>query len=301
MNGNLEYYRVFYFAAEYKSLTRAAQALSISQPAVSQSMKLLEELLGTKLFLRTSRGIRLTPEGEILYEYVKSGYEQIEQGEQVLEKLMNLEAGELHIGASDMTLQYYLLPFLEKYHEMYPGVKVRITNGPTPETIEKMREGLFDFGLISTPFDKGEDMEVIPVREIEDVFVAGRKYTRLKNHMTDFKELLDYPIISLEKNTSTRKYIDELLLQNQVILNPEFELATSDMIVQFALSNLGIGCVVRDFAKEYIESGKLFELRFNKMIPKRQMCVIINQKLPMGFAAKKLLEFLRQDAAQLSS
>lgn len=300
MNGNLEYYRVFYYVAECKSLTKAAQALSISQPAVSQSMKMLEEALNVKLFVRTSRGIRLTPEGEILYEYVKSGYEQISSGEQVLKKLLNLEAGELHIGASDMTLRYYLLPFLEKYHEMHPGIKVKITNGPTPETLEKMQEGMFDFGLVSTPFESREGMEVMPVREIEDVFVAGRKYTRLKNHMTDFQELTEYPIISLEKNTSTRKYMDELLLQNQVVLNPEFELATSDMIVQFALSNLGIGCVVRDFAREYIESGKLFELRFNKMIPKRQICVITNQKMPISFAAKRLLELLLKDKEEKS-
>lgn len=112
--------------------------------------------------------------------------------------------------------------------------------------------------------------------------------------MTDFHELTEYPVISLEKNTSTRKYMDELLWQNQVVLHPEFELATSDMIVQFALSNLGIGCVVRDFAREYIESGKLFELRFNKMIPKRQICVITNQKMPVSFAAKRLLELLLQ-------
>jgi DNA-binding transcriptional LysR family regulator len=292
MNGSMEYYKVFYYVAEYKSLTCAAEALSISQPAVSQSMKMLEETLDTKLFLRTSRGIRLTPEGEILYEYVKSGYEQIVHGEQVLKKLLNMEAGELHIGASDMTLQYYLLPFLEKYHERHPKIKVKITNGPTPETLQKMQDGRFDIALVSTPFEKQEGIEVIPVREIEDVFVAGRKYTQLKNHMTDFKELPDYPIISLEKNTSTRKYMDELLAQNGVVLSPEFELATSDMIVQFALRNLGIGCVVRDFAKTEIDSGRLFELRFNKMIPKRQICIVTNHRMPMSVAAKGLLELL---------
>lgn len=292
MNTSLEYYKVFYYVAEYKSLTHAAAALAISQPAVSQSMKLLEESLNTKLFLRTSRGVRLTPEGEILYEYVKSGYEQIAHGEQVLKKLLNLEAGELHIGASDMTLQYYLLPFLEKYHERYPAIKVKITNGPTPETMQKVLDGGVDIGLVSTPFERSEGISVTEVKEIEDVFIAGRKYTQLKNHMTDFKELLDYPIISLEKNTSTRKYMDDLLAANQVILNPEFELATSDMIVQFALRNLGIGCVVRDFAKDYLESGKLFQLRFNKMIPKRQICVITNHKMPMSIAAKGLLELL---------
>lgn len=224
MNGNLENYKVFYYVAKYKSLTQAAEALAISQPAVSQSMKLLEQTLGTKLFLRTSRGIRLTPEGEVLSEYVRHGYEQIALGEKVLDKLLNLEAGELRIGASDMTLQYFLLPFLEKYHETYPGIKVKITNGPTPETLEKLVEGKIDFGLVSTPFEQTEHMRVKKVREIEDIFVAGRRYTQLKNHMTDFKELLQYPIISLEKNTSTRKYIDRLLAENEIYLNPEFGL-----------------------------------------------------------------------------
>lgn len=292
MDGNFEYYKAFYFAAREKSLTKAAELLNISQPAVSQSMKLLEASVGAKLFLRTARGIRLTPEGEIFYEYVKRGYEQIEQGEQVIRKLLNLEAGELHIGASDMSLQYYLLPYLEKYHEKYPEVKVKITNAPTPATLQHMAEGVVDLCLVSTPFDAPAGIQVRPVREIEDIFVAGRKYIQLKNHMTDFKELQDYPIISLEKNTSTRRYMDELMAQNDVYLNPEFELATSNMIVQFALRNLGIGCVVRDFAKEEIEGGRLFELRFNKIIPKRQICVVTNQKLPTGFAARGLLELL---------
>lgn len=292
MDGNLEYYKVFYYVAKEKSLTRAAELLNISQPAVSQSMKLLEANVKAKLFLRTSRGIRLTPEGEILFEYVKGGYEQIAHGEQVLQKLMNLETGELHIGASDMTLEFYLLPFLEKYHEKYPEIKVKISNAPTPETLKNMVDGSVDLCLVSTPFEVVEGFHVSPVREIEDIFVAGRKYTQLKNHMTDFRELLDYPIISLEKNTSTRKYMDELLAQNDVVLNPEFELATSNMIVQFALRNLGVGCVVRDFAQAEIDSGRLFEIRFNKMIPKRQICVVTNQKLPISFAAKGLLDLL---------
>lgn len=295
MDGNLEYYKVFYYVAKEKSLTKAAEALNITQPAVSQSMKMLENSIQAKLFLRNARGIRLTPEGEILYEYIKGGYEQIAHGEQVIKKLMNLEAGELHIGASDMTLEFYLLPFLEKYHEKYPDIKVRITNAPTPETLRNMSDGTVDLCLVSSPFDSSEEFDVRPVREIEDIFVAGRRYTQLKNHMTDFKELLDYPIISLEKNTSTRRYMDELLAQNGVILNPEFELATSNMIVQFALRNLGVGCVVRDFAKAEIESGRLFEIRFNKMIPKREICVVTNKKLPTSYAAKGLLDLLFEE------
>lgn len=292
MNTNLEYYKVFYYVATYGSLTAAGEQLAISQPAVSQAMKQLEKQLGTKLFLRSAKGMKLTPEGEVLFAYVKNGYEQFKLGEQVLSKLRNLEAGEIRIGASDMTLQYYLLPFLEQFHEKYPGIKVVVTNAPTPETMANLEDGKIDFGVITTPVPKKEGFYIQEVREIEDIFVAGRKYFQLKNHMTDFKELSEYPIICLEKNTSTRRYMDELLEKNQVVLNPEFELATSDMIVQFALRNLGIGCVVKDFALEHIENGRLFELRFNKMIPKRKMCVITQTRMPMSQAAKKLLELM---------
>ena len=292
MNTNLEYYKVFYYVATYGSLTAAGEQLAISQPAVSQAMKQLEKQLGTKLFLRSAKGMKLTPEGEVLFAYVKNGYEQFKLGEQVLSKLRNLEAGEIRIGASDMTLQYYLLPFLEQFHEKYPGIKVVVTNAPTPETMANLEDGKIDFGVITTPFPKKEGFHIQEVREIEDIFVAGRKYFQLKNHMTYFKELSEYPIICLEKNTSTRRYMDELLEKNQVVLNPEFELATSDMIVQFALRNLGIGCVVKDFALEHIENGRLFELRFNKMIPKRKMCVITQTRMPMSQAAKKLLELM---------
>lgn len=295
MTGNLEYYKVFYYVAEHKSLTLAAEALSISQPAVSQSMKLLEEYLGTKLFTRTSRGVRLTPEGKRLHEYIKPGYEKMEQGELMLKRLLNLEAGELHVGASDMTLQYYLLPYLEKYHELHPQIKVGITNGPTPETLQAIEEGKVDIALVSTPFDKRSGIEVIPVREIEDIFVAGNKYSELQGKTLEFADIGKYPIISLEKNTSTRRYMDEFLSEDGVMLSPEFELATSDMIVQFAVRNLGIGCVVKDFAKEDIEAGKLFALGFKKKIPKRQICIVINQKVPMSVATKELLNLLRKE------
>lgn len=296
MNTNLEYYKVFYYVAKMQSITLAADKLMISQPAVSQAMKQLEKALDVKLFVRFARGVKLTPEGEILFSYVQRGYEQIEMGEQVLNRLKNLESGEIRIGASDMTLEFYLLPYLDKFHQEYPNIKVRVTNGPTPETLEYLKEGKIDFGVVTQPFEADKQITSVPVRDLEDVFVAARRYTHLKNHMIEFSALSQYPIISLERNTSTRKYVDHILQENDVILNPEFELATSDMIVQFALRNLGIGCVVRDFAAPYIESGKLFELRFNQMIPKRQMCVVTNNQLPGSRAADQLITLLTDSA-----
>ena len=289
---NLEYYKVFYHAASCGSLTVAAKQLSISQPAVSQCMRSLEETLGTKLFIRSARGIKLTQEGELLYSYVAKGYEQILQGEKMLQQMMDLERGEIRIGASDMTLKFYLLPYLEQFHEKYPGIKVTVTNAPTPETLKFLEADRIDFGVVSTPLPQEEGLNVQIVREIEDTFVAGRRFIAYKHKTLDLQELEKLPIISLEKNTSTRTYMDRYLRENGVELHPEFELATSDMIVQFALRSLGIGSVVKEFAKEQLAEGTLFELRFNKRIPKRSFCVVTSRKRQLSAAARNMLKLL---------
>lgn len=290
MIGNLEYYKVFYYTAKSGSVTGAAALLSISQPAVSQSLKLLERNLGVTLFQRAPRGIRLTAEGETLFHHIEKGMEQFRLGEDKVLRMKNLESGEVHIGASDMTLRFYLLPYLEKFHEKYPNINVVVSNGPTPETLEALRGGRIDFGVVSSPFQVEEGMQVSKVRDIEDVFVAGRGFLALKHKTLDFQELETLPMISLENNTSTRSYMDRFLQKKGIVLKPEFELATSDMIVQFALRNLGVGCVVRDFAREALEEGRLFELRFNQMIPKRSLCVVQNSRMLLSTAAEKLLQ-----------
>ena len=292
MIANMEYYKVFCHVARAGSLTVAARELNISQPAVSQSIRQLETALGARLFTRVSRGVRLTGEGELLYGYAAKGYEQIELGEQRLKQMLDLELGEIHIGASDMTLQFYLLPYLEQFHEKYPHIKVAVSNAPTPETLRNLRENKIDFGVVSTPFEGGDGLCAVNVREIEDVFVAGRRFIPYKNRMLDLQELERLPIIFLEGVTSTRSYIDSFLRRNGVDIRPEFELATSDMIVQFALRSLGVGCVIRDFAREYLEDGRLFELRFNMIIPKRHFCVVTNDRNPLSAAARNLLELM---------
>ncbi len=293
MVNNLEYYKVFYYVARYGSLTQAATHLSVSQPAVSQSLKQLEEALSVKLFVRASKGIDLTPEGKVLFSYVKRGYEQIEEGERQLAGMLDLEYGELRIGASDMTLRFYLLPFLEKYHEKYPNIKVNVTNAPTPETLRLLKERKIDFGVITTPFAILDEISVMPVKEIADCFVAGKKFAQYQDKMLTFKQIENMPIISLEKNTSTRKYMDEFLAERKVKMQPEFELATSDMIVQFALRNLGIGCVMKEFAKDYLEEGEVFELQFEEEIPKRQICVVKENKVPISKAAQRIISMLQ--------
>ena len=292
MDANLEYYKTFYYVSKLSSITLAAEKLCISQPAVSQSIKQLETNLGGKLFFRTPKGVTLTPEGEVLFSYISKGYEQILLGEKKFEQLLNFECGEIRIGASDMTLQFYLLQHIEKFHKLYPNIKIIITNAPTPETIKYLHAGKIDFGIVSSPIEDSKSFNVIPVCVIEDIFVAGPNFEEMKNQIIDLLTLENLPIICLEKNTSTRKYVDIFLQSNNVVLNPEFELATSDLIVQFAERNLGVGCVVRNFAEKSLINGNLFELKLENPLPPRNICVITDDKNAISQAGKKLVDIL---------
>ncbi|BBF45462.1 transcriptional regulator [Lachnospiraceae bacterium KM106-2] len=295
MNINLEYYKIFYYVGKYGSFTLAAEHLCISQPAVSQAIKLLESNLRSKLFIRIPKGVKLTKEGEVLYKYIQRGYEYIMMGESTFQKMIDLENGEIRIGASDMTLEFYLLPYLERFHEKYPKIKVTVTNAPTPSTLEYLYQGKIDFGIVSTPFDAKPEVQKTKVKEIHDIFVAGNKFLSLKNRTLQYSDLEKHPIICLENNTSTRKYMDRYLGENKVNLVPEFELATSDMIVQFVKRNLGIGCVVSDFAQSYMKRGEIFPLMFNQKIPPRHFCVITSDKNPISTAAKELLNMMLEE------
>lgn len=294
MNIDLEHYRIFYHVAKAGSFTLAGEELCISQPAVSQAIKLLERSLGSKLFIRIPKGVRLTPEGEVLFSYVQRGYEYILLGEEKFKKMLDLENGEIRIGASDMTLQFYLLPYLEMFHQRFPKIKVTVTNAPTPDTLDYLYDGKIDFGVVSEPFDKKLEIETVRVREIQDIFVAGSRFEHLKGRVLHYKELEQLPTICLEHNTSSRRFMDDFLKENGVEIKPEFELAMSDIIVKFAIRNLGIGCVVKDFAKEAFASGELFELTFEKELPKRHFCIITGSNNPISTAAKELLNMLQE-------
>ena len=175
MNISLEYYRIFYHVVKEGSITAAANTLCVSQPAVSQTIRQLEAGLGVTLFLRAQKGIRLTAEGQTLFQYVERGYETILQGEHALQSMLELELGEIHIGASDMTLKYYLLPYLERFHEQYPSVKVNVTNGPTPETLKHLKDGKIDFCVVSGPIEGYEELAEAPVTYPTPIFFPSNR------------------------------------------------------------------------------------------------------------------------------
>lgn len=286
---NFEYYRVFYHVAKASSITQAAEELYISQPAVSQAIRHMESTLGGSLFVRSSKGVRLTQEGEVLYSYVSRGYEYFMQAESKYRELLTLEEGEIRIGASDMTLQFYLLPHLEQFHKEYPKIKIKVTNAPTPDTLEHLQTGRIDFGIVSSPIDFKKGLSIVPVCSIRDIFVASERFAGLKGKEVEPIELERHPIICLERNTSTRRHIDQYLKEKGSALNAEFELATSELIVQFAARGLGIGCVVKNFAEKQLASKELFEVKLKAPIPERNICIATYDSAPMSPAGRKLL------------
>ena len=298
MNINLEYYKVFYYVCLEGSLTAAAQKLCISQPAVSQAVRQLEKEAGARLFFRTSKGVQLTREGELLFRYVKVGVEQLLEGGRMLKRMLDMDMGEVRIGASDMTLQFFLLPFLEQFHRQYPKIKVTVTNAPTPETIRSLEEGKIDFGVVTTPFSCKSGIQKTLVKPIRNVFIAGNSFEQLKGRLLDYSALCGLPCIFLEKNTSTRAFMDGFLLEKGIELKPEFELATSDMIVQFARRNMGIGCVMEEFAGEAMERGEGLKLAFHEKMPLRHICVVTGESGLISMAGRSLLALLTEEAKE---
>jgi len=290
---NYEHYKIFCKIVECKSISKAASCLYVSQPAVSFAIKQLETSLGVKLFFRTQRGVTLTAEGAMLYSYVKQGCALINVGEEKLKDLGELRAGEISIGASDMTLRFFLLPLIERFHKNFPQVKIKITNAPTPETLQHLKEGLIDFGAVSEPADRSSaSFKFKGVKSVRDILVAGDKFKELaKKPEVPVTELPGYSFIMLEKATSTRQYIDNYFKRNNIEINPEIELATSELVVEFIRRGIGIGFILEDFVTEDIKNGTLHKVNLAPELPPREFYIVTHAHIPLTSAAKKLIEY----------
>jgi LysR family cyn operon transcriptional activator len=293
MNISFELYRVFYIVAQAGSISRAAKELFISQPAVSQSIKQLEEKLGGQLFIRTAKGIILTTEGEVLFRYIKQAYNLIVTAERKFSEMQNLLNGEIKIGASDTLCRYYLIPHLEKFHRAYPEIRIQVTNRTTAEIISQLKSGKVDLGIINLPL---EDESQLLIREgdtIQDCFVGGPNYRFLSGQELCLRDLARYPILLLDQDTVTRKFINRFLTEYGVTIVPEVELGSIDLLVEFAKIGLGLSLVVKSFISNDLEQGKLFEIKLKESIPTRKIGVATLKEVPLSAAAKKFIEILQ--------
>lgn len=291
MQFNMEWYRVFYWTAKLGSLTKAAQKLHITQPAISHTLKQLEGSLGGPLFFRTTKGVTLTTEGVVLYNYIEQAFHLIDTGEKKISEMHELSSGSISIGASDTLCKYYLLPHLEKFHKQYPDIRIHVTNRTTSETITLLKEGKIDFGIVNLP---GKDplIDFRTSTAIQDCLVGNQKYSDVAKKTITLSELGDYPLLLLESGSHTRSFLDHYALSNGVKLIPEFELGSLDLLVQFARSGFGLTFMIREFIIEELTLGKLIEVPLFPPIPERHVGIATLKGLPLSAASKRFLEFL---------
>jgi DNA-binding transcriptional LysR family regulator len=291
---DLDLYRVFYAVAKAGGISAAARDLFVSQPALTQSIRKLEDQLGVTLFLRTSRGVKLTPEGETLYQHVDSAYGFISLAEKKLSQTRSMEDGEIAIGAGDTLCKHYLVSHLKTFHQSYPKVRIHVTNRTTPETITLLKAGKVDLGVINLPIEKDPALDVEETLTVHDCFVVGGDLRSLSWAPLPLCRLVEHPILLLEKGSNSRRFIDSFARKHGIALTPEIELGSNDLLAEFAAVGLGIACVVREFVQAELSSGRLREVRLVEEIPARRTGVITMRDVPLSRAAGEFMRLLRE-------
>lgn len=292
MTGKLEHYRVFCKVVQNKSFSKAAQDLFLSQPAVSQAVRQLEEQLGTQLLLRSSKKVELTAEGKLLYEYASSALGLLESAEHQLGGLHELKVGQLRLAAGDITARHLLLPALEHFHQLYPQVHLSIFNRTSMGSLELLRAGRIDAAFLNLPIED-DRITVHWERSIHDIFVAGEKFSALKEKTLSLRELAAQPLIMLEEKANSRLYVQRFFLRKGIELNPEIELASYELMGELARINLGLSCMVREFCAEELRQKKVFEVNLAEPIPARSIGMVSLKGVSLPPAALKFLELLQ--------
>lgn len=296
MNIDFELYRIFYVVANNGNITKASEELNISQPAISKSIKKLEEQLGGQLFVRTKRGVILTEEGKEFYNYIKQAIEYINNAENKFTDLINLETGCIKIGISTTLTKEFLLTYLEKFHTLYPKIDIKIITSLTSDLIAKLKSGLIDIVILNLN-DKnyGNDIDIIKCMKINDCFVVNSKYKNLINKEVSLKEINNYPLILQSKGSNTREFLDNVAKEKGIVFNPNIELASYSLVVEFAKIGLGIGYVTKEYIKDELNNKKLFELKTKEKIPSRYIGIALSKNHLPNFSTKKLIEIIRKD------
>ena len=293
MSVKLELYRVFKEVAEAGNITAAAQTLFISQSAVSQSIKQLEAELQTRLFARNSRGVTLTADGRMLYEYVRSAMGLLETGEEKLSQSRDLQMGHLTIGASDTVTSQFLLPYLDRFHRQYPAIHIQIISGRSHKVLGLLQSGKVDIAFASTP-QEGASLETFPCLATHSIFVAGAEYPCDFDHVYTLEEIARFQLILLERKASSRLYLEKYFLQNGLHLHPEIELGARSLLVDLAAIGFGVAGVTEEFVRRELESGRLRKLRTSFDIPPRSVDLCVLRDVPLTSAAQRFSDFIRE-------
>ena len=291
---NLELYKVFYTAAKCGSLTKAAEELFISQPAVSQAVRQLENQLGTSLFNRTHRGMELSVQGgKLIFKKVEDALNLLESAENTLIELKTTATGTIRIGATDSIFSNILADKIAEYHEKYPAVKFDLITGTTLDTIAQLKENRCDVVFLNLPIDDEEVMLSGSVSLLSDIFVAGNRYGDLRGQVVPVKRLQEYPLMMMEENTVARRAVDSYLATLGISLQPDIEVANWDLMLKLAVKGMGIGCIPREYCTEELEKGELFEVNIRPSLPVRGVGLALPKNVPVPFALREFIALFR--------
>lgn len=288
MNVDLELYKVFYVVAKNKHMTRASEELHISQPAISQSIKKLEDQLGGTLFLRSNKGMELTEEGKMFYEYVKGALELIGNAENEFTSFKDLSKGEIKVGCSTTLTKLILMDALENFHKDYPNININIVNGLTGNLINDLKLGNLDFVIFNESNVKENNLYLEKIKELKQGFVYNPDY--YTDNVKTFSDLNKLPLILQNGESNSRKLLDYIALQKHVKLIPRMEVVSQELISEFANIGLGIGFVIIDLANRNFKNLK--ELEINKTIPNINVYLAMNKSISLTFASKKFIDYL---------
>ena len=285
MNINYDYYRIFYFVAKYGNISQAAKLLLNNQPNLTRTIKNLESELGCPLFSRTNRGMRLTPEGQKLYEHIKVAIEHIEAGEEEITESKNLQTGTVFVAASEVALRCLLLPVLKKFRMLYPGVRIRISNHSTPQAIAALKDGTADIAIVTTPTVRSASLSETPLRSVREVAICSPAFKELLGRKISLADLGNYPLISLGTSTKSFEFYSAFFTEYGLPYSPDIEAATADQILPMAQADLGVGFVPEEFVNL---SDKVQIIDLEEEIPERSICLIKRKEQPLSVAAKEL-------------
>lgn len=292
MEQNLSQYKIFYEVAKTGNISRAAKELYISQPAISKAISKLEDSLGLALFTRSSRGVSLTAEGEILFEHTRDAFETLTRGEQELKRIQEFDIGHLRIGVSNTLCKYILLPYLKTFIDQYPHMRVTIESQATAQTLSRLEQQKLDLGLVAEPSVR-KDLAFIPVMDIQDVFVTTPTY--LENlYLREGRDTNLFEtgnIMLLDQSNMTRHHVDEYLAENRIYPRQVLEVTTMDLLIEFAKIGLGVACVIKELVQKELDSGLLTEIPLKIPIHRRTIGFAYHPS-NQAMALKTFLEFL---------
>lgn len=286
---NLELYKVFYTVAKSGSLTKAAQELYISQPAVSQAIKQLENQLGTSLFNRTHRGMELSVAGKLIYKQVTDALALLDDAENKLMELNTVATGTIRIGATDSIFTHVLADKLAEFNAKYPSVKLELISSTSPYTIGQLKQGLCDIAFVNLPLVDDDVRFCGTITHLSDVFIAGKKFENLKNKEIPLKCLQELPLIMVEENTVFRRELAKYTQSLGIQLHPDIEVANWNVLLKLAVKGLGVGCIPREYCMTEISNGEVFELNTSPALPVRGVGVATAKNVPLSFALKEFI------------